>query len=445
VRATSSRHCTSRGQRRQSATSVAHAATESPWPRLDATAQSLRWALVPPTARSAPARPPPEARPQGSSRHRRPAGPPRRHPHHRQDAPRPGPGLHLADKGHEQAGAAAERIAAWPSPDRRLRVTAGAHARDRGPHRPGARLRVRTAPGLVEVDVGDWTEKSLARLYKTKEWPTVQRWPGGFSFPGGESFAEMSVRSMDTVLDLVAEHPGETIVAVSHADPIKAIVAAAAGMPLDLMQRLVISPCSISALLFTAGGPCRAVHELHGLAERAGAVSAMSDENDFDAPDHCTVGVVGEVGQRLFLFYCRQGLSETTVKVEKQQVAVLAGYLGRIVKELGRPATCPTTWRSTAPRTSSGWWGPSASPTTRSSTVSSWSSKRWASRTRTKTRRPGQRPRAPRRPHPRAGGRLRHPRHPPGRVRAARPARCARSRWTRPGTTARAPTGTGHR
>ena len=38
-------------------------------------------------------------------------------------------------------------------------------------------------------------------------------------------------------------------------DPIKAIVAAAAGMPLDLLQRLVISPCSISALLFTAGGP----------------------------------------------------------------------------------------------------------------------------------------------------------------------------------------------
>jgi hypothetical protein len=67
----------------------------------------------------------------------------------------------------------------------------------------------------------------------------------------------------------------------------------------------------------------------------------MSDENDFDAPDHCTVGVVGEVGQRLFLFYCRQGLSETTVKVEKQQVAVLAGYLGRIVKELGRPGHLP--------------------------------------------------------------------------------------------------------
>ena len=66
----------------------------------------------------------------------------------------------------------------------------------------------------------------------------------------------------------------------------------------------------------------------------------MSD-CDFDAPDHCTVGVIGEVGNRLFLFYCRQGLVETTVKVEKRQVSVLSSYLGRIVKELGRPGHLP--------------------------------------------------------------------------------------------------------
>jgi uncharacterized repeat protein (TIGR03847 family) len=67
----------------------------------------------------------------------------------------------------------------------------------------------------------------------------------------------------------------------------------------------------------------------------------MTEDYDFDAPDHCTVGVLGEVGHRLFLFYCRQGLVETTVKVEKQQMAVLASYLGRIVKELGRPGHLP--------------------------------------------------------------------------------------------------------
>jgi uncharacterized repeat protein (TIGR03847 family) len=67
----------------------------------------------------------------------------------------------------------------------------------------------------------------------------------------------------------------------------------------------------------------------------------MSEDYDFDEPDLCTVGVLGEVGHRLFLFYCRQGLVETTVKVEKQQMAVLASYLGRIVKELGRPGHLP--------------------------------------------------------------------------------------------------------
>jgi len=165
-------------------------------------------------------------------------------------------GLHLADKGRAQAQRAAERIAAmskpptaiYASPLERTRETAAPIASALG-------LRLRTVRGLIEADVGEWTEKSLARLSKTKEWSKVHRWPSGFRFPGGESFAEMSTRSLAAVLSLVEDHPGETVVTVSHADPIKAVVAAAAGIPLDLMQRLVISPCSISSVLFAAGGP----------------------------------------------------------------------------------------------------------------------------------------------------------------------------------------------
>ncbi len=165
-------------------------------------------------------------------------------------------GLHLAEKGRAQADAVAERIgsmekrptAVYASPLERTRETAAPIASALG-------LRVRSAPGLIEADVGEWTERSLRTLSRTKEWSKVQRWPSGFRFPGGESFADMSVRSLDAVLGLVAQHPGQTIVAVSHADPIKAVIAATAGIPLDLMQRLVISPCSISALLFTYGGP----------------------------------------------------------------------------------------------------------------------------------------------------------------------------------------------
>ena len=54
---------------------------------------------------------------------------------------------------------------------------------------------------------------------------------------------------------LAAAHRGETIVAVSHADPIKAALADALGTHLDLFQRIVVSPCSVSAIWYATSGP----------------------------------------------------------------------------------------------------------------------------------------------------------------------------------------------
>jgi probable phosphoglycerate mutase len=92
-------------------------------------------------------------------------------------------------------------------------------------------------------------------LARKREWTQVQRWPSGFRFPGGESFAEMQSRMIDTLTRLADRHRGGTIVCVSHADPIKAAVAQAAGTPLDLFQRFVVAPCSVSTLAYTQGGP----------------------------------------------------------------------------------------------------------------------------------------------------------------------------------------------
>ena len=64
-------------------------------------------------------------------------------------------------------------------------------------------------------------------------------------------------------------------------------------------------------------------------------------EHDLDAPDEFIVGTVGPVGDRVFLLQCRQGADELTLKVEKQQVAVLASYVARIVREVGRPGSLP--------------------------------------------------------------------------------------------------------
>ncbi len=90
---------------------------------------------------------------------------------------------------------------------------------------------------------------------KLPEWKTVQRYPSGFRFPGGESFSEMQTRITAAVSKLVLAHRGGTVIAVSHADPIKAAVASALGTHLDLFQRIVISPCSVTTVAYGDTGP----------------------------------------------------------------------------------------------------------------------------------------------------------------------------------------------
>jgi hypothetical protein len=53
---------------------------------------------------------------------------------------------------------------------------------------------------------------------------------------------------------VVVEHPGELVVVVSHADPIKAAIAHYTGVHLDLFQRIMVSPASVTAFAFTAHG-----------------------------------------------------------------------------------------------------------------------------------------------------------------------------------------------
>ena len=67
----------------------------------------------------------------------------------------------------------------------------------------------------------------------------------------------------------------------------------------------------------------------------------MSGGYDLSSPDRFAVGAIGEPGQRLFLLQCRQGPVLLTLKIEKQQVAALAEYLGRIVRDQKRPGHLP--------------------------------------------------------------------------------------------------------
>jgi broad specificity phosphatase PhoE len=199
------------------------------------------------------------------------------------------PGLHLSDKGRDEAQRAAGRIAEMAGVGRSGNGHEPATTADpprrpaRGRKQPASppapritavyaspleRTRETAAPiaaalgfdvvaddGLIELDVGDWTGVELKVARKRPEWTTIQRYPSGFTFPGGESFVAMQGRIVDTLARLRLAHPGETVVAVSHADPIRAAVAHAMGTHLDLFQRVVVSPCSVTVIAYGDEGP----------------------------------------------------------------------------------------------------------------------------------------------------------------------------------------------
>jgi probable phosphoglycerate mutase len=155
------------------------------------------------------------------------------------------PGIDLSDKGREQAKALGERLSKLPiaivyaSPIERTTQTAAAVAELHG-------LEVQPLPGVLEADYGEWTGGKLADLAKTDLWKTVQRSPSRARFPNGESLAEMQARMVVALEDVVARHRGELVVVVSHADPIKAAIAHYTGVHLDLFQRIVVSPASVT-------------------------------------------------------------------------------------------------------------------------------------------------------------------------------------------------------
>jgi probable phosphomutase (TIGR03848 family) len=166
------------------------------------------------------------------------------------------PGVHLADKGREQAAALAERLAVVPvtaivsSPLERCQETASAILAGRNG------LTIETDDRIGECRYGDWTGQALKTLAKDPLWKVVQAHPSAVRFPGGESLPEMQNRAIQAVRDHNKTFGDDaTWIAVSHGDVIKAILADALGMHLDAFQRIQVDPCSLSVVRYTALRP----------------------------------------------------------------------------------------------------------------------------------------------------------------------------------------------
>jgi probable phosphoglycerate mutase len=159
-------------------------------------------------------------------------------------------GVHLNENGRKEAAELAQNLAGWPvkavysSPLERTLETAKPIADALG-------IQVLPSEGLIEIDVGEWQDKTLKSLRRRKLWRHVQASPSRFRFPSGESISGAQQRIVAELETIRGRHkPRETVVCVSHSDPIKLAIAYYSGIALDLFQRVIISPASISGIQF---------------------------------------------------------------------------------------------------------------------------------------------------------------------------------------------------
>ncbi|GAB3046341.1 histidine phosphatase family protein [Parafrigoribacterium mesophilum] len=170
-------------------------------------------------------------------------------------------GIGLDEVGRHQVALTAERLAVVPliavvsSPLERCLET----SRMILDHQTGSPEAL-VDEAITECDYGQWQGRSLRDLAGEKLWSVVETQPSAVEFPGGESMSAMQARSVAAIRRYDAafesEHGcGAVWVAVSHGDIIKSILADALGMHLDLFQRIIVAPASVSIVRYGASRP----------------------------------------------------------------------------------------------------------------------------------------------------------------------------------------------
>lgn len=156
-------------------------------------------------------------------------------------------GIHLNDRGHREAEALATRVSHEPirhvfsSPLERCLETANPLARK-------LNLEIHSSDGLNEIDYGDWTGRTLAELRNVEEWKHWNTFRSVARIPAGETMAEASARMVAFIEEVRRDLPDQPVAVVSHGDPLRALILHCLGLSLDLIQRIELSPASVSVL-----------------------------------------------------------------------------------------------------------------------------------------------------------------------------------------------------
>jgi len=117
------------------------------------------------------------------------------------------------------------------------------------------RLDVVPRDGLVEMDVGTWTGRPLAQVRRTRLWKELIHRPSHVRFPQGESFADAQARALTEIDAIAAHHPRGRVAVGSHGDIIRMLIAHFSGAHLDLFQRTMADPASVSVVHLGEAGP----------------------------------------------------------------------------------------------------------------------------------------------------------------------------------------------
>ncbi len=106
-------------------------------------------------------------------------------------------------------------------------------------------------PRLTDFDAGRWEGQAHQDIATSAEYQRFLIDPVGESIPGGEKIADVRDRVVASVSQALADNElGASILMVSHAGPLRVLLAHYLGMNLIHYHRLRLSPASMSILRF---------------------------------------------------------------------------------------------------------------------------------------------------------------------------------------------------
>lgn len=109
-------------------------------------------------------------------------------------------------------------------------------------------LPVEIVPALNEIDYGEWTGLSFEDLCQDPRWSRWNRQRGRTRPPAGESMRSLQKRVVAHLEQLRSDRNSDTVISVSHAEPIRAALLHFSRMELDAFLSIEIDPGSVSTL-----------------------------------------------------------------------------------------------------------------------------------------------------------------------------------------------------